>query len=108
MVSQSALDRMKWFMFDNFERVLVALLVVSMLVIHWFVDYRLAYLSFYYLPIILAGFLMGRGPAVGAAVFVVALVMFFQAVEGLQGVAGVFPPILHSLAPWGGVLGVTG
>jgi len=108
MVSQSALDRVRWFMFDNFERVLVALLVVSMLVIHWFVDYRLAFLSFYYLPIILAGFLMGRGPAVGAAVFVVALVAFFQAVVGLQGTAGFYPTILYSLVPWAGFLVLTG
>jgi HD domain len=108
MVSQSAFDRIKWLMFDHFERVLVALLVVSMLVIHWFVDYRLAFLSFYYLPIILAGFLMGRGPAVGAAVFVVALVMFFQAVAGLQGPEGLYPTILYSLVPWGGFLVLTG
>jgi HD domain len=108
MASQLTLDRMKWFMFDNFERVLVALLVVSMLGIHWLVDYRLAYLSFYYLPIILAGFLMGRRPAVWAAVFVVVLVMFFQAVEGLQGPAGFYPEILYALVPWGGFLVLTG
>lgn len=108
MVSQSAMNRVKWLVFDNFERVLVALLVVSMLVIHWLVDYRLDFLSFYYLPIILAGFLMGRAPAVWAAVFVVALVGFFQAVEGLQGPAGFYPTVLYALVPWGGFLVLTG
>jgi hypothetical protein len=108
MVSQSVLDKIKWFMFDNFERVLVALLVASMLVIHWFIDYRLAFLSFYYLPIILAGFLMGRSPAVWAAVFVVTLVGFFQAVVGLQGEPGLYPTVLYALVPWGGFLVLTG
>lgn len=108
MVSQTALDRVKWLVFDNFERVLVALLVVSMLVIHWFVDYRVAFLSFYYLPIIVAGFLMGRNPAVWAAVFVIVLVGFFQAVEGLEGAAGFYPTILYALVPWGGFLVLTG
>ena len=108
MVSQTVLDRIRWFMFDNVERVLVALLVVSMLVIHWLVDYRVAFLSFYYLPIIVAGFLMGRNPAVWAAVFVIALVGFFQAVEGLEGPAGFYPTILYALVPWGGFLVLTG
>ena len=108
MVSQTALDRVKWLVFDNFERVLVASLVASMLVIHWFVDYRVAFLSFYYLPIIVAGFLMGRNPAVWAAVFVIVLVGFFQAVEGLEGAAGFYPTILYALVPWGGFLVLTG
>jgi hypothetical protein len=108
MTAESTLERVKWFMFDNFERVLVALLVVSMLVIHWFVDYKIAFLSFYYLPIIVAGFLMGRNTAVWAAVFVVGLVVFFQSVQGLQGPAGLDPTILYALVPWGGFLVLTG
>jgi hypothetical protein len=108
MASRVGLDRVKWLVFDNFERVLVTLLVVSLLLIHWVVDDKLAFLSFYYLPIIVAGFLIGRSPAVWAAVLVVSLVLFFQAVAGLDGPAGLEPSVLLTLIPWAGFLVLTG
>ena len=62
-----ALERAKAFLFSHFERIFVVLLVASMLVIHYLVDEKLAFLSFYYLPIILAGFYGGRRFAVMTA-----------------------------------------
>lgn len=108
MTDQSLLERVKWFLFEHFERVLVILLVASMLGIHWLVDYKVAFLSFYYLPIIAAGFFVGRSTAVLAAVLVVALVAFFQAVHGLQGPPGFNQGMLFTLIPWAGFLILTG
>jgi len=78
-----------------------------LLTIHWLVDYKLAFLSFYYLPIIVAGFLAGRNTAVWAAVLVVNLVLFFQLVQGLQGDPGFPLSIALTLVPWGGFLILT-
>ena len=64
----SHIERAKWFLFRNFERTLVILLVASLLGIHWLIDDKLAFLSFYYLPIIVAGFFVGRATAVLAAI----------------------------------------
>jgi hypothetical protein len=72
------------------------------------VDYKLAFLSFYYLPIIVAGFFVGRNTAVLSAVFVVVLVAFFQAVQGLEGPPGLYPSALFTLIPWAGFLILTG
>jgi hypothetical protein len=102
------MEAVKRFLYVHFERVLVMGLVLSLLLIHWFIDYKLAFLSFYYLPIIAAGFLLGRKAAVMAAVFVVALVFFFQAVPGLFGEAGLSAVNLYTLIPWGGFLILTG
>src|SRR5881628_1049866 len=88
MQTDSTLERAKRFLFRHFERVLVVLLAASLLFIHRFIEYKLAFLSFYYLPIIAAGFLVGRRMAVWAAVFVVLLVGFIQAFQGLDGRAG--------------------
>jgi hypothetical protein len=103
----SQIDRAKWFLYRNFERALVILLVASLLGIHWLIDDKLAFLSFYYLPIIVAGFYLGAANAVLAAVLVVSLVLFFQAVQGLGVAAGLRTDVLLTLVPWGGFLILT-
>ena len=99
---------MQRFFFRNFERVLVLLLVASLLGINWLVEQKFAFLSFYYLPIILAGFYGGRRFAVVAGLFVASLVFFFQATQGLGMDAGLTQDALMLLIPWGGFLILTG
>src|SRR3990172_2907494 len=107
MVRHAVVDQTRWFLFEHFEQALVVLLVVSLLVIHGLVDYKLAFLSFYYLPIIVAGFLVGRNTAVWSAVLIVNLVLFFQLVQGLQGDPGFNLSITLTLVPWAGFLILT-
>ncbi len=107
-VLPSDVDRVKWFIFRHFERLLVVLLVASMLIIHAYIDHKVAFLSFYYLPIIAAGFYLGRHAAVWSAVLVVGLVVFFQLVVGLDGDPGLSVGSALALAPWGGFLVLTG
>ncbi len=108
MAEQNGMDRLKLFLYVHFERVLVVVLVASLLGIHYIVDYKIAFLSFYYLPIIIAGFFLGRNTAVLSAVLIVSLVLFFQAVEGLGAQEGIYPEILFTLIPWAGFLILTG
>ncbi|UCF40534.1 MAG: HD domain-containing protein [Gemmatimonadota bacterium] len=108
MPQRSALETVKWHVYVHFEKVLVVGLVLSLLLIHWFVDYKVAFLSFYYLPIIVAGFFLGRNTAVSSAVLIVGLVLFFQAVQGLEATAGLTAGALFTLVPWGGFLILTG
>ena len=105
---QGLAERVKQALFDHFEQTLVVVLVASLLLINFAVDYKLAFLSFYYLPIIAAGFLLGRNTAVWAAVLTVLLVTFFQAVTGLGGIAEFSVPTVMYYAPWGGFLILTG
>jgi hypothetical protein len=97
----------KWFVFRHFEQILVILLVASLLAIHGFVDHKIGFLSFYYLPIIAAGFYLGRRPAIWSSVLVVALVVFFQLVVGLDRQPGIDTDALLALVPWGGFLILT-
>lgn len=109
---QSALDRARWFVFEHFELMLVVLLVTSMIAIHWFVDQKIAFLSFYYLPVIAAGFYLGRRSAAWSAVLIVGLVAFFELFVGLNGTAavdsGVDLALMLTLVPWAGFLILTG
>lgn len=102
------LERAKRFAFRHFERLLVVLLVASLLLIHLYIDHKLAFLSFYYLPVIGAGFLVGRRMAVWASLLTVLLVGFLQAIQGLGGPAGLHATALAMLAPWAGFLILTG
>jgi len=111
-IRQTALDRARWFVFEHFELVLVLLLVSSMLAIHWFIDEKIAFLNFYYLPVIAAGFYLGRRGAVWSSVFIVVLVAFFEAFVGLNGSsaieAGLNLRLLFTMIPWAGFLILTG
>src|SRR6266480_3765212 len=71
-----------------------------MVAIHALVEQKFAFLSFYYLPLILAGFYGGRRFAVMAGVFVVSLIFFYQYVPGLYSPPGFYPYALRARGPW--------
>jgi len=96
------------FVLKYFERILVLLLVASLLVINSLIEQKLAFLSFYYLPIILAGFYGGRRFAVVSGLFMASLVFFLQATQGLGMEAGLTQDALLTLFPWAGFLILTG
>ena len=108
MVHPSLLERAKLFVFRHFEQIFVLVLVLGLLAIHAFVEQKFAFLSFYYLPMMLAGFYGGRRFAVLAGMFVVALVFFYQYVEGLDMLPGFYGDALLGLVPWAGFLILTG
>jgi len=96
------------FVLKYFERVLVLLLVASLLVINSLIEQKFAFLSFYYLPIILAGFYGGRRFAVVSGLFIVSLVFFLQATQGMGMEAGLTQDAFLTLVPWAGFLILTG
>lgn len=108
MAQKRLLERAKQFFFRHFERIFVLLLVASLLGINYLIEQKFAFLSFYYLPIILAGFFGGRRFAVVAGVFIASLVVFFQATQGLGMEPGLGQNVLLTLVPWGGFLILTG
>src|SRR3989454_12247495 len=99
---------MQQFFFRHFERVLVLLLVASLLAINSLIEQKFAFLSFYYLPIILAGFFGGRRFAVVSGLFIVSLVFFLQATQGMGMEAGLTQDAFLTLVPWAGFLILTG
>src|ERR1051326_6737064 len=94
MAHHRPLERTKQFLFKNFERLLVVLLV--------------AFLSFFYLPVIVAGFYGGRRFAVVSGLFIASFTLFIQATQGLGMDAGLTQDAMMTLIPWAGFLILTG
>ncbi len=75
------MEKLKNYVAHNFEQILVFVVLISVLLIHYFIDQKLAFLNFYYLPALLAGFFLGRRSAVLLSLLCVLLVtLFFLAV----------------------------
>lgn len=71
------MDKFKNYLFNHFEQILVLAILISILFIHYFVYQKMAFLHFYYLPVLLAGFYLGRRTAVLFSVFCILLVTVF-------------------------------
>ena len=108
MARPRPVERTKLFVFRHFEQIFVLVLVLGLISIHAFVEQKFAFLSFYYLPMILAGFYGGRRFAVLSGMLVVALVFFYQYVQGLDMLPGFYGDALLALVPWAGFLILTG
>src|SRR2546422_10677365 len=104
MVHPTLVERAKLFLNRYFERVFVLLLVGAMVLIHAVVDQKFAFLSFYYLPMILAGFYGGRRVAGVAGGFVGGGGFFFPGGGGPGMGPRAGRGALRARAPRGGVL----
>jgi putative nucleotidyltransferase with HDIG domain len=102
------MDKLKIYISENFEQVIVFASLVSMLFIHYFVQQKMAFLNFYYLPVLFAGYFLGRRSAVLASFFCILLVViFFMATpQFFSKVEGNFEIILN-LTLWGSFLMLT-
>jgi len=99
------MDKFKAYVFNHFEQVLVLTSLVSILFVHYFVYQKMAFLNFYYLPVLLAGFFLGRRTAVLFSVFCILLVtIFFITTPQFFSARGGTFEISISLILWGSFL----
>lgn len=102
------MNRLKAYLFNNFEQIIVFAILISILFIHYFVLQKMAFLNFYYLPVLFSGYFLGRRVAVLSSFFCVLLVVvffittpqFFIKIEGNL-------EIIVSLMLWGSFLMLT-
>ncbi len=102
------MDRFKSYLFGHFEQFLVLAILISILFIHYFVYQKMAFLNFYYLPVLLAGFYLGRRTAVLFSVFCILLVTVFFIItpQFFSKTEGNFE-ITIGLILWGSFLSLT-
>jgi putative nucleotidyltransferase with HDIG domain len=99
------MEQFKQFILKHFEKILVSVILMAALVGTYFVEEKFIVLNFYYLPVLVAGYFLGRQMGVLTAVFSILAVLicilvfpqrFFNSKEILKGVA--------QLSSWSGFL----
>jgi putative nucleotidyltransferase with HDIG domain len=99
------MEQFKQFILRHFEKILVGVILMAAFVGTYFVEEKFIVLNFYYLPVLVAGYFLGRRMGVLAAVFSILAVAicilvfpqrFFNSKEILKGVA--------QLSSWSGFL----
>jgi putative nucleotidyltransferase with HDIG domain len=73
---EGSMNKFKSFLFVHFEKILVLVLAIMVVIVNLFVVQQLAFLNFYYLPVLVSGYVLGRKMAVLTALFCVALIAF--------------------------------
>ena len=71
------MEKLKRYVFDHFESHFIFTILISVILINFFVYSKIAFLNFYYLPIMLAGYYLGRRTAVLGAFLTVLMVWVF-------------------------------
>ncbi len=106
------MEKIKEYIGENFEKVLVLVVLLSILIINYVIINKLAFLNFYYLPVLLAGFFLGRRMAVLLSLFCVLLVSLFALTIPqffkFLAVSNSYQDIAVSLIFWGSFLILTG
>lgn len=99
------MEELKKFVLQYFEKILVSVILVAAFAGTYFIAEKLVVLNFYYLPVLVAGYFLGRRFGVLSAVFSILVVMisglvfperFFPSGEKLRGAV--------ELLSWGGFL----
>ncbi len=75
------MEKLKRYVFKHFESHFIFTILVSVTLINLFIYSKVAFLNFYYLPIMLAGYYLGRRTAVLGAFFTILMVWVFVLVD---------------------------
>lgn len=70
------MEKIKTFIVEHLEKILVLGLTGIILITNYFISQKLAFLNFYYLPVLVAGYFLGKKFAISTSLFSVGLVVF--------------------------------
>ncbi len=103
------MNKIKRYALKYFESHFIFLILISVVLINYFIYAKLAFLNFYNLPVIAAGYYLGRRAAVLGAFFIILMVWVFIIIDPSSYVQGqnVFD-VYFSLTVWGGFLILSG
>jgi hypothetical protein len=104
------MEKIKTFILKNFEISLIILILIGILAVAFLVHYKFSFLNFFFLPVILSGYFLGKKRAVLTAIFCILLVVLYLLFFKLLFATG--PGFSLDAAinviTWGGFLILTG
>jgi putative nucleotidyltransferase with HDIG domain len=101
--------RTRKFLAGHTDRIVVLIILAGLFIINSFVPYKLSFLNFFYLPIIIAGYYMGRKTAVLSAflTFLFVFISYLLFPDSFVVMEKSGPAVLISLTAWGSFLILT-
>ncbi|HEU4369079.1 MAG TPA: HD domain-containing phosphohydrolase [Methylomirabilota bacterium] len=103
------MERAKRYLLENFEHIFVLVTLLSTAVVNYVVPTKLAFLNFYFLPIILAGYYLGRRRAVlGALLCALMITVYVVLFPESFHVGGAPHDVYTYIAAWAGFLILAG
>ena len=69
--------KIKEFLIGHFEKILILSILAGIIIIHYFAANKIAFLNFFYLPIIISGYYLGKRMAVLTAVLCITVIFLF-------------------------------
>ncbi len=71
-------EKLREYFLRNFEQVFVLLVLTAIVLINYYVPHKLAFLNFYYLPVILAGYFLGVHRSVLGVILCILVVVIYS------------------------------
>ncbi len=71
------MEYIKKFVYDHFELILIFMMVLAIEVIIFYTKSRLPYLNFFYLPVLISGYYLGRKSAIETSIISILLTFFY-------------------------------
>ncbi len=107
-IDKPAIDTFKKFFYVNFEKILVGILIFLTVLTHFFIINKLMFLDIYFLPVLVAGYILGQRAGISVAIFSVALVTYFVVMSPDTYLEGTnLLNLVCDLGLWGGFLILT-
>lgn len=99
------MEKLKEFLVRHFEKLLLIGLIVAIVVTNYFILQKLAFLNFYYLPVLIAGYFLGKKQAIFTSCLVICLVTFIAILDSASFLeVGSTLKLFFNLVIWGGFL----
>jgi class 3 adenylate cyclase len=102
------MEALKQYLIDNFEGVFILVILVVVSAIVWFVDAKLSFLNFFYLPVLLSSYYLGIRSGVLGAFFTFLVIVIFASIypDRFTGNIDIFG-LWASILTWAGFLILT-
>lgn len=99
------MDKIKAFLVNHLEKILILGLTGVILITNYFISQKLAFLNFYYLPVLVAGYFLGKRYAIYTSLFSISLVIFLVILyPGSFHTQSTSLQLALDLVVWGGFL----
>ena len=74
------MDQLKHFVLRHFEKILVCSLLTAVIITHLLVVHKMVFLNIFFLPVLVAGFVLGRKGAMLASFLSIGLVVYVSVI----------------------------